>query len=300
MKIIPILITAVIVVGLFFAFQESEIFDDSSEQLDDTFEITHTITIGTIHRDAAKMTDRFQPMADHIATLLSSDETKYVGKVAVPDSQENMIKLINNNQVDLYFDSPLIGLKINQDAEMSPILYAWKEGVLSYHSVFIVSKNSDIDSLYDIDGKTVIFEDAESTSGYFLPKYHLEQIGYVINTDSSGINYKFSLDDENTPIWVLEGKGDVGALSNIDFEDIPDHIKDKLKIIGKTQDVPRHIVFFRDGLDNAQKIEQIFLDMDQTADASILDSAKISKFSKLNPHEDLTYVRNILNNLNLP
>ena len=37
------------------------------------------------------------------------------------------------------------------------------------------------------------------------------------------------LDDENTPIWLLEGRGDVGATSNLDFEDIPTNIKEKVK-----------------------------------------------------------------------
>ena len=56
-----------------------------------------------------------------------------------------------------------------------------------------------------MEGKTIVFEDNESTSGYLLPLTHLENSGYSIESDD--IDYIFSDDDENTPIWVLEGGG---------------------------------------------------------------------------------------------
>ena len=96
-----------------------------------------------------------------------------------------------------------------------------------------------------------------------MPKYHLNSIGYSIGNDpSEDISFEFSLDDDNTPIWLLEGRGDFGAVSNIDFEEIPENAKNQLKIIGQTEDVPRQIVFFREDIENKTELLEVFLKMD--------------------------------------
>ena len=53
------------------------------------------------------------------------------------------------------------------------------------------------------------------------------------------------IDDENTPIWVLEGRGDLGVLSNLDFKDTPINIQKKLKVIEKTDSIPRQLVLIK-------------------------------------------------------
>jgi len=261
---------------------------------------TSSISIGTIHRDAAKMTDRFQPLADHIANKLSDDSETYRGTVIIPESQVEMINLINNHEIDIYIDSPIIGMKINEDAKMSPALFAWKDNAKSYHSVFFALNSSEIMSLDDIEGTTIIFEDSESTSGYFLPLYHLMQMGYAVGTESSDdVSYQFSLDDENTAIWIIEGRGDIGVVSNLDFEDIPDNARNDLKIIGTTDELPRQIVFFRDGLDVDSELIEILLELDGTEVPKVLKPSKLNKFSKLNPETDLSQVKTVLEYLNI-
>ncbi|KER06341.1 phosphate-phosphonate ABC transporter periplasmic protein [Marine Group I thaumarchaeote SCGC AAA799-E16] len=288
---ITIIVIAVIFSLVFFAIEsesKSEIPSESSK----------TISIGTIHRDAAKMTKRYQPMIDHIATELSDGKTTFEGRVMSPDSQEEMIMYINDQKIDIYFDSPLIGMKILQETKMTPVLLGWKEGVSKYHSVFIVPIDSEITSLNELTGKSIIFEDSESTSGYFLPRYHLETMGYSIGNElSDDISFEFSLDDENTPIWLLEGRGDVGVLSNIDFEEIPINAKNQLKIIGQTEDVPRQIIFFRESLENETEILEIFLEMNTDTMPEILDSAKVTGFTEINL-EDLSQVKSMLDSLN--
>jgi phosphonate transport system substrate-binding protein len=58
---------------------------------------------------------------------------------------------------------------------------------------------------------------------------------------------------------------DIGAMSNIDFEQIPEDIRSKLKIIDRTVEVPRHIVSHRSGLDPVlvESIKRILMEMDQ-------------------------------------
>jgi phosphonate transport system substrate-binding protein len=296
MKKIIIIALLVIVVTVAAVLILSE--NQSEIQSEDLELVSESISIGTIHRDAAKMTKRYQPLIEHVATELNNDDTTFVGNVMTPHSQEEMIKYINEQKIDIYFDSPIIGMKVQQEAKMTPMLLAWKENTPTYHSVFIAPIDSEIESLDDVAGKQIIFEDSASTSGHFLPKYHLQTMGYSVGNDiSDDISFEFSLDDDNTSIWLLEGRGDFGALSNIDFEQIPINAKNQLKIIGQTEDVPRQIVFFRDGLDNEAELLDVFLQMNTDDLPEIMKSAKVTKFTKIDPN-DLSQVKSMLESLN--
>ena len=143
----------VVVIGLGITFSETQ----TQTQTEEITTLSKTISIGTIHRDAAKMTDRYQPLIDHIAAKISNEEIIFEGNVIIPDSQEEVIKNINEQKMDIYFDSPIIAMKIHQETKMEPVLLGWKEGVSMYHTVFITPISSDITSLDDLTGKKIIF-----------------------------------------------------------------------------------------------------------------------------------------------
>ena len=242
------------------------------------------------------MSKRYQPLANYVAKELSSEGNQYQGIIKIVSSEEQMINVINNQEIDIFFDSPLIGMKIADKTEISPILLSWKEGFREYNSVFIVPIESDI-TFDNLHGKKIIFEDGESTSGYYLPLIHLKKSGYKIDQNAtSDISYAFSLDDENTPIWVLEGRGDVGATSNLDFEDIPTNIKEKLKIIESTEAVPRQIVFIKNDIEFQNTIKKILLEMNESQETiKILKKiSKTSQFSEIDVEQDLNQIKELM------
>jgi len=209
------------------------------------------------------MFKRYQPLADYLAEKLSDDTVKFKGIAKILPSEQQMIKSANDGEIDIFFDSPLIGMQVAAKTDLEPFLLSWKEGHREYNSVFITSIDSDI-SFENLYNKTIIFEDRESTSGYFLPLIYLQKAGYDISKESSkDFSFVFSLDDENTPIWILEGRGDVGVTSNLDFEDIPLNIKEKLKIIESTESIPRQIVFINKNLEFQVNLKEILLAMNE-------------------------------------
>jgi phosphonate transport system substrate-binding protein len=198
--------------------------------------------------------------------------------------------------MDIFFDSPLIGMKVASQTELNPFLLSWKEGHRDYHTVFIVPVDSDIsfDNLYN---KTIIFEDRRSTSGYLLPLIHLKESGYEINLESSNdLSFVFSLDDENTPIWILEGRGDIGATSNLDFESIPTNIKEKLKVIESTEVIPRQIVFVNKNLEFQNELKEILLKMNENPETQeiLAKISKTSQFSEIDTEKDLNQIKDLL------
>ena len=66
------------------------------------------------------------------------------------------------------------------------------------------------------------------------------------NDGNNTIRYIFAREDHNIPLWIVEGKADIGVLSNVDLEnETYESIKSQLKIVDRTIDVPRHIVSYR-------------------------------------------------------
>jgi phosphonate transport system substrate-binding protein len=137
----------------------------------------NTIRIGTVDVDAVKQIEKFQPTADYIAAKLSDETTQYRGEVIIPRTVNDMIKLLKEQRIDLYFESPFTIALVDKESGAVPFLLRWKEGVAQYHSVFIVKNSSPINTLNDFVGKTIAFEAPESTSGYLLPKAYLVQKG---------------------------------------------------------------------------------------------------------------------------
>jgi len=85
-----------------------------------------------------------------------------------------------------------------------------------------VKKGSSIYSINDFDGKNYRFRRPLSTSSYLMPMAYLIHRGFNINqSQKNSIRFVFSGDEENTPLWILERKADVGALNNVEFENIP-------------------------------------------------------------------------------
>jgi phosphonate transport system substrate-binding protein len=265
----------------------------------------NTIRIGTVDVDAVKQIMKFQPTADYIAAKISNETTQYKGQVIIPSTVNDMIKLLKEQRIDLYFESPFTIALVDNESGAVPFLLRWKEGVAQYHSIFIVKNNSSIKTLNDFVGKTIAFEAPESTSGYLLPKAYLVQKGFKLigestesylvqgepviiskglntnsssidwpsrngsNDDNNTIRYIFAREDQNIPLWIVEGKADIGVISNVDFEqETYENVKSQLKIVDRTIDVPRHVVSYRSELEPAlvQKIKNILLNMDKDAE----------------------------------
>ncbi len=53
------------------------------------------------------------------------------------------------------------------------------DGTIGYHSVLFVRADSPYQSLDDLRGRSIVFTDPNSTSGYLVPNYELTQMGYA-------------------------------------------------------------------------------------------------------------------------
>ena len=216
------------------------------------------IVLGDISDEAAETIKGTQPLADYLGARLG-DYGIAGGEVKIAADFDTMIQWIRDGEVDLYFDSPYPVLVISEQTGAQPILRRFRFGVEEYHSVFFVRADSPIQSLTELNGQIVGFEEEFSTSGFMLPLSYLLQQGFnpveKAGPDSpvgaEEIGYAFSTADDTTIQWVISGIVPAGVIDNVTFGRLPEETQAELRIIAETDSVPRQMVLVRPGLDEA-------------------------------------------------
>ena len=264
-KLLIFVIAAAAISITFFVFYSNQIQDAPVEkEIIDQESFTKFISIGTIESDASSIIPRFQPTIGYLAEKLDEG---FGGKVLLANDFDSMSQLLKNQELDLLIDSPLTTCHLYEEGQIVPFLVRWKQGVSEYHSVFLVKSDSAINKIDDkLNGKKISLESPTSTTSYLLPKLYLEQKGLTLSPilDNKSVNLVLTGSDITTAHWIINKKTDIGAMSNLDYEELPESMKKELKVIEKTFDVPRHIVSHRSEMDSnqVQKIQVILLDMD--------------------------------------
>ena len=196
-----------------------------------------------------------------------------------------MVRLISISTV------PYPVLVVSQETGATPILRRLKYGVDEYHSVFVVRQDSDIETLEDLYGQIIAFEEAFSTSGYMLPLAYLVQNGMnpveVSSPDSTvaadEIGYTFSTADDTTIQWVISGRIPLGVIDNVTLGRLPEETQAELRVIAATEDVPRQLVLVNQTLDESlvNAIQEKLLGMDETeAGQAALDIFLTTEFTE--------------------
>lgn len=249
------------------------------------------LSIGSISDEPKGEAFEWQSFIDYVVSQLKKAGI-IQGNFVVATSMEEMVNRIKKGEVDIYIDSPFPTIHVCELSGAKPFLRRWKKGVKDYHSIIFVHKDSNINTMEDLKGKIVAFEEPFSTSSYFLPKATLMKEGlaltekkdFLSSVSSNEVGYVFSNDDENTMVWVLRKKVSAGALNNLKFEQMAKDGISKLKVLTNSINVPRHVVSHRADLNPelVAAIEKVLLNMDKDEEGKkvLKDFEKTAKFDR--------------------
>jgi phosphonate transport system substrate-binding protein len=202
------------------------------------------LNLGMISGSPSKMIKRFTPLNDYLRS-----KGLPMGKIIGAQSLDEMISLIKEKKVDLVFESPSGAIQIMGATGAVPVLIREKDGIRRYNSVIFVNASSSIDSLDDLRGRVVVFEDPESTSAYILPKNILRSAGLELFESTRAVPgkvaYYFSRGDKNVLAHVKLGRADAGG---IDKEAVAKLSQFRI-LPPESGYVPRHVLLVRDGID---------------------------------------------------
>lgn len=212
------------------------------------------LVFGRVHDDPVRSIRDRQEFVDYIASKLSPLGITG-GKIIVVEKFQLLTRALKEGRVDLFHDSVAPILLMSKWAGSVPLLRQWKYGEAEYQGVIVAKKNSGIDTLADLKGKVVAFEEPHSTSASILPRMLLEEhklklvevksggkvrsdeVGYIYGADGSSVNV------------LITGRADAATTIEREIDRLKPEIKDNLKIIGKTILVPRQLLAVRKGLE---------------------------------------------------
>ncbi|MBM4260352.1 MAG: phosphate/phosphite/phosphonate ABC transporter substrate-binding protein [Deltaproteobacteria bacterium] len=238
----------------------------------------------------SEIKEHFAEFVAHVAKRLYPEAGNSRGRVTVAPTPFGLAKLLEQRRVDFYLESVYPTYTINYVHNVGKtVLRRHKSGQAEYQSLIFAHRNGPIKRLDDLRGKTIVFEDSGSTSGYLLPKLFLqkqgfklvEKRGYDPNGAPAVVGYVFAYAQDKLVDLVRRGEAQAGAFSDDDYAGLSDAVKAELVVLAQTERLPRHLVSVRADLDVklANRIEEILLGMaDEDAGRRIL--ARIDRTTK--------------------
>jgi phosphonate transport system substrate-binding protein len=240
-----------------------------------------TITLGIVSEiNQKEIVEHFQPFVRYVASRLSSG-SPIEGKVVVVPTLSRLAALLTERRADFYMESPHPTYLINNVYGSGKLLLRrWKGGMADYHGIIFTKKGGDTKRLEDLRGKLIAFEDPESTSGHFLPKYFLSRKGFKLlqktqidrNVSRGEVGYIFANSQDKLVDLVLTKQVAAGAFSNDDYAALDPEKKSDITILGETASLPRHLVSVQKNSAPVlvKQLEKVLLSMHQNPEGQRL------------------------------
>ncbi len=250
------------------------------------------LVFGRVQENAVRAIRDRQEFVDYIAKQLAPLGITG-GRILVVDKLSQLARAIREGKVDLFHDSVVPTMVLSRWSGSIPILRQWKYEEPDYYSVILVRKDSGIDTLNDLKGKVIAFDEPHSTSAHVLPrmllvekKLKLLQVIAPGKAEPDAVGFIHGSDD-NAPHLLVLGKVDAAATSYREFQILRPEIRDGLKIIVRTKSVPRQIISIRKDL--APKIvaalRKTLINMDKNPEgqAALKGQQRTTKIDEIPP-----------------
>ncbi len=216
--------------------------------------------------DAKRITTNARDLINYL-----EEKTGYYFVSAVPASFVAVVEAFGTKKADIAglntFSYLMANAKYGVQAKLRIVRNG---GETSYRGQFITRIDSGIDSLKDIEGRSMAYVDPSSTSGYILPKAKLDAMG--IHPSET----VFAMRHDNVVTMVYQGQAAAGATyysppdsatgeildARMRVEKQFPDVEQKVKIIGFTEPIPNDPWVFRKDLPEEMKNKVINALMD--------------------------------------
>jgi phosphonate transport system substrate-binding protein len=210
------------------------------------------LTIGLIpEQNVFLQMERYRPIAEYIR-----ERTGVEIRFTILSRYGNIIDSFTSQDMDGAFWGSFTGALAIQKLGIEPIVRPlWQDGTSSYHGHVFVRKDSGIENVRDMKGKTIAFVERATTAGYVFPMAYLREHG-VGDLDAYFKEYYFAGSHDATIIAVLDGKADVGCAKNTIYSLVAGRdprVEDELVILAESPTVPSNGLAIRRDLAPATK-----------------------------------------------
>lgn len=197
-------------------------------------------------------------------------------RAKVASDYAGVVEALRNRHVDLAFVHPVGYVLANREAGCQILVRDIWQGRVEYTARFYVRKESGIQRVEDLRGKTVAFVDPASSSGYIYPMVLLIKQGLVRDRDPKSFFKEalFAGTHDAALRALVQGRVDAAA----SFDKAPElHLKDpalvaRLGFVGETPAIPEAGICARPGLpaDALARVKKALLSMKGPEHAVVL------------------------------
>lgn len=217
------------------------------------------------------------PDADKLAEYMT-EKTGIESEVFLPTSYASVVEALRSDNADVAYFSGWPYLVAHREAEVELIAAEERNGNPFYHSQWYVMKDSDIETVADLKGKTISFTSPTSTSGYLFPLAKVIEDSEMKTGDDpkkffSEVIYAGGY--EQSLMALVNGRVDAAAASDYAFDEyLSDEQKGKVRILSKQGPVPTHGIAIRSELPDEvkQKIKTAIMDLNKPENKELLES----------------------------
>lgn len=242
------------------------------------------LVVARISDSPAKHLAQLAPMAEYLASRLGAHGITG-SRVLIAEDYDELLQMVQEQRVDWITETLLVAAQLVRDAQAQPVLRKWKGGHREYSGLVFVRKDSGIESLEQLRGRTLALEEPDSFSGYFLPLLLLHQAGLkglaMVNVNDTppadAVGHVFAHSESNVAQWVHKRLTDAGAFSSLDWSDashLPPSIAADLQVIAQTPPFPRALELVAPHLEPTlvQAIAKILLGLTEGDQGELLHS----------------------------
>ncbi|HLM54259.1 MAG TPA: phosphate/phosphite/phosphonate ABC transporter substrate-binding protein [Pseudoxanthomonas sp.] len=230
------------------------------------------LVLGCISDDPKTHYERLKPLLDYVVPRMR-DVGITEGRVLMARDTQQMTSYLRRGRVDWVTETSGTGMQLQARAGAKPIAIAERGGASSNRSMFFVRTDSGIDTLADLRGRSIAFQNSASTSAYFMPAAAMMQQGLQMEmlpspddrptADAAG--YVFARSELNIAAWVHKKLVDAGVVGVLDWDDperLPPALRRDLKVIHSTPEYPRAVEMVRADLQPAveARLRQVLLE----------------------------------------
>jgi len=217
------------------------------------------LVLGRISDDPQAHYEQLKPLLDYVVPRMR-DVGITEGRILMARDAQQMTSYLRRGRVDWVTETAGTAMRLQERAGARPLLITERGGVSRYHGVFFVRRDSGLERLDDLKGRTVAFQNTASTSAYFAPAVSLMDAGQRMEILLSpmdrpapdSVGYLFARSELNIAAWVHKRLVDAGVVSNLDWDDVrrvPPAFRRDFRVIHETQDFPRALEMVRGDLD---------------------------------------------------
>jgi phosphonate transport system substrate-binding protein len=260
----------------------------------------HVLVLGRISDNPKQHYRQLKGLLDYVVPRMA-DVGIREGRVLMARDDQQMASFLRRGRVDWVTETAATGVMLQERAGARPLLLTERDGVSRYHTVFFSRRDSGIDSLDELRGRSVAFQRPNSTSAYFVPAAELLSEGLVLEPllspddrpDAPAVGYLFARSELNVATWVHKRLVDAGTISNLDWANpqrMPPAFRDDLQVIGRSSEYPRALELVRGDLDRAvaERLREVLLEAaaDPDAQEALMRFFRTTRFLPLEGEAD--------------